>query len=324
MTAPCGEAFWIDAIRGAFAAVGRYDAIDDDADAHLLRIGRPVLNVDASVAGVHFPWPCRRPRDAGRRAIVAAVSDLAATAALPRDLFLSLAWSRGTDTAFLLEWIRGMADGAAEFGLRLRGGNLTRAELPAAHVTVIGEANPGAIQGRGHLQPGDLLWLTGNHGDAALALALDPDQAAPPDEPELACAFWRPMPRLAWGAALAQRSWVVGITDVSDGWLRDLDGISRTGALVIDDKAVPRSEAFWRHWRPVGPTAGAWWGGEDWELAFATRGRTAGAVAEWLRRAGIPAVPVGEVEEGEGVAFQTEPAVAPTPAFGYDSLSPKP
>src|SRR5690606_38489746 len=125
-----------------------------------------------------------------------------------------------TDAAFLSDWIGGMAEGAAEFGLRLRGGNLTHGELPSAHVTVIGEARPRTRTGRGLLQPGDLLWLTGTHGDAALALALDPGQAAPPDEPDLTRAFWRPEPRLAWGAALARRSWVVGLTDVSDGWLR--------------------------------------------------------------------------------------------------------
>lgn len=317
---PLGEAGWIRAVRAAFAAVGAYDPLDDERDAHLLspRSGL-FLNVDAHVAGRHYPWPCPRPRDAGFRGVAAAVSDLAAVGAVPADLFLSLAWNADTPPAFLQLWIDGMAEAAAVFGLRLRGGNLSRADLPAAHSVVTGAGQRRAA--RGPLRAGDLLWLTGTHGDAALALALDPVAAAPAGADDLARRFWRPEPRLQWGRWLWRRSWVAGVSDVSDGWLSTLDAMPRAGGLLLDPAAVPRSAAFNARFRDSGESAAAFWGGEDWELAFATRGMAGDAAQRRLHRAGIAATLVGEVTAAPGVAFLNPPAVACPARFGYDCLT---
>lgn len=320
MTRLAGEADWIAVIRAAFAAVGAYDAVDNERDAHLLAGAHGTfLNVDAHVAARHYPWPCPRPQDAGYRGVAAALSDLAAVGAQPSDLFLSLAWDSDTSERFLRSWIAGMAEAAAEWGLRLRGGNLTWADRPTAHSVVTGRGAQRA--GRGLLLPGDLLWLTGTHGDAALALALDPKGAAPPKAPALTSRFWRPEPRLEWGRRLWRRSWVVGVSDVSDGWLRTLAAMPRQGGLLVDAGAVPRSEAFRVNWHPRAGFADAYWGGEDWELAFATRGIDAGDVRRVLARTRIPAAQVATVAATPGIAFVTPPALAPPPHFGYDCLT---
>jgi thiamine-monophosphate kinase len=321
VTRGAGEADWIEVIRAAFSAVGAYDAVDDDRDAHLLAgAGRAFLNVDAHVAGRHYPWPCPRPQDAGYRGVVAALSDLAAVGARPADLFLSLAFNSDTPAHFLHPWIAGMADAAARWGLRLRGGNLTWADRPTAHTVVAGS---GAVRAaRGPLLPGDSLWLTGTQGDAALALALDPQGAAPSAFPELAARFWRPEPRLAWGRALWRRPWIVGVSDVSDGWLRTLAAMPCQGGLSIDPDAVPRSAAYMAADLPSQALADSYWGGEDWELAFAARGIDARDVRRSLRRAKIPAAHVGTVISAPGITFASAPALAPPPHFGYDCLTP--
>lgn len=309
------EREWIDWIQARFAEHGAFDPTDAWQDAHRLR-GDAWFNLDAQVAGVHVPWPIERPQDCGWRAIAAAVSDLAAVGAKPDELFLGLAWPQDSEGSLVESWIEGMARAAAAFGLRLRGGDLTIGTW-SAQVAVIGRAgSPRANQGI--LQEGDLLWLTGTQGDAQ-AGRLWPDASVALQE-----RFWRPQPRLEWGRKLWRRKWVTAVTDISDGWAANLDRLRRAPGLglFLDPGRVPRHPEVAA--REVSPSSEAevFWGGDDCELAFATRGISEARARQSLARAGIDAACVGQVVGESGIRLAGGGKLAPGQRFGYDPYLP--
>ena len=98
-----------------------------------------VLTVDAQVEGVHFRRDFASLHVIGRRAFVAAASDLAAMGARPRIALLSIIAPKGVDEADLVALAEGIASGADAIGAAVVGGNLASGnELSITH-TVVGE-----------------------------------------------------------------------------------------------------------------------------------------------------------------------------------------
>src|SRR5918992_6100079 len=80
--------------------------------------------VDAVVEDVHFTLP-EFPLDAvGRKALAAALSDLAAMAAEPGEAYVSLAAPSRLDSDQLLEVADGIAEVAVREGVAIAGGDL--------------------------------------------------------------------------------------------------------------------------------------------------------------------------------------------------------
>lgn len=315
------EFTWIRRIQTTFAAVGAFAQDQAWVDAVVLGGRNLRASVDAAIAGRHFPWPTPHAHACGYRAIAAALSDLAVVAA-HRDIRMLLdvvlpASLAPAEVAAIDAVLAGAAACLAEFGGTLLGGNITQGEQLALHSTVIAAGAPPRA-GRGPVQPGDLLWLTGTHGDAAGGLYV---QGHGREVERLRTAFWHPRLRWDWGRRLWRRAWVVAATDVSDGWARDLWSLALPQHLgvALNPTAVPRSQE-WRQicaQQPQVHTA-SYWGGDDYELAFATRGISADAAAAALRRAGIAATCVGHVQTRRGIHWLAPPEVEPPPGFGYD------
>ena len=96
----------------------------------------------------------------------------------PRWCVVNLAAPATTAAADLAAISRGLAAAAVAAGARLVGGNLSRARELSIAVALIGDAPPRPLT-RAGARPGDLLFVTGTLGDAALGLrALRRDGAA--------------------------------------------------------------------------------------------------------------------------------------------------
>ena len=76
--------------------------------------GASAVSVDAVVDGVHFELDRFGPRAVGRKALAAALSDLAAMGATPGEAYISLGAPPGMEDSILL----GIADGLAEVATR--------------------------------------------------------------------------------------------------------------------------------------------------------------------------------------------------------------
>lgn len=313
------EKEWIESIQSIFASAGALDLrqVQVDAvqvDGHNIRV-----NVDCAQAGTHFPWPTSNPRGCGYRALAAALSDLAAVGATPSHSLLSAVIPGEIAQAELKdidELMAGFAQCANDHEVQVLGGNVARGSL-SLHTTVIGrDSFPNAKFANG--LPGDLIWLTGTYGDAMLQLHLESNGKS-----SAQCnRYWLPKPRFEWGTFLWRQPWVVAVTDVSDGWLKDVCKLRRDSTTVgveIDPALVPRSEEWLRL---TGKSSQAktfsYWGGDDYELAFLTRAAAKEDIYAALDRANIPAQCIGQMTQTCGISWQNQPEFDPPDSLGYD------
>ena len=164
-------------------------------------------------------------------------------------------------------------------------------------VTAFGETPPGRIIRRGGAKAGDLIFVSGTIGDAALGLAvqqaklmgLEPDQAV-----FLIDRYRLPQPRVRLGPRL------IGIAtaalDVSDGLVADLHHICDVSNLAakIEAPLVPLSSAA-RGAIAAHPDllSTVLTGGDDYEIVFTAPPTQKAAIAALSRSSGVPITPIG-------------------------------
>jgi thiamine-monophosphate kinase len=222
-----------------------------------------LVSSDMLVEGRHF-LSTVDPETLGHKALAVNLSDLAACGATPRAFFLALALPR-VDEAWLAGFARGLFRLADTQGIRLAGGDTTAGPLNIC-ITVMGEAPTGSALLRGGAQVGDELWVSGELGDARLALEIirgraSADLAAVRDRLE------RPTPRVQLGQAL--RGLATSCIDLSDGLLGDLQHVlkaSGVGATLKLD-ALPRSRMLAAQPEDLQHQC-LLAGGDDYELLF--------------------------------------------------------
>lgn len=276
---------------------GRDVRLGPGDDCAVVAAGRSalLLTVDALVEGVHFRHTWLTPAQLGRRAFAVNASDIAAMGGAPRWCVVHIGAPPRTPAADVAAISRGLAAAARRAGATLVGGNLSRAGELSVTVTLVGDA-PARPLTRSGAKPGDVLYVTGSLGAAALGVRLLRRQ---PAAAGAAVRRWRqPIPRLTAGAVLARRRLASAMIDVSDGLLQDLGHLctaSRVGAR-IELARLPCSAAVRR--ADVGL---ALRGGEDYELLFAVPPRRQAALARAASSLGCPITRIGECTRGAGV-----------------------
>jgi len=279
----------------AMAYAGRDHGPGDDA-AFLADPGI-VISTDLSIEGVHFQREWLSMRELGRRVSVVALSDLAAMAATPVGLLLSIALP-SKDTRHLTPFYDGVGDALRESGAVLLGGDLSRSPGPwFADVVAVGRSLKPIRRDGAAI--GHEIWVTGTLGGPAAAVRGWLDGEAVTDAA-----------RRSWAQVAARTDEALWLADaVSPSALIDLsDGLSGDAAHVAAASGVALvielSEV------PVASLAGggdvgidlALHGGEDYELLLtAPPGRVGPRTVEFEARFGAGLTRIGIVEEGEGV-----------------------
>jgi thiamine-monophosphate kinase len=269
------------------------------------------VTVDAIVDGVHFVLDSFGPEAVGRKALAAALSDLAAMGAAQGEAYVVV----GAPEEMSDEDLLGIADGLAEMAIReevtVAGGDLVRSPVLVVSVTAVGYEPGGArFVTRAGAKPRDLVAVTGELGGAAAAVELmeaGERRGDPADRGEgLLDRQLDPTPRLREGRALAKAG-ATAMIDISDGLGADAQHVASASEcrLEIDLARVPVAEG-------VAEVAGgdeaalelAASGGEDFELLVTVPREHFDAATQAVTDAGLKLTEIGYVTEGQGVALK--------------------
>ena len=267
-----------------------------------------VVTKDMLVAGVHFF--ADDPSDAiARKALRVNLSDIAAKGAVPLGFMLGLGLPSDWTEPWLKAFVAGLADDAETYACPLIGGDTVSTPGPLTlSITAFGEVPTGRMVTRTGTRAGDLLYVTGTIGDAALGLrlrldarldaawiaALDPVSAA-----ALRARFLVPRPRLSLRQALAHAR---AAMDVSDGFVGDLGKMLALEGLTasLSVAAVPLSEAA-RAALALEPSLlqTALSGGDDYEILCAVPPGSRDAFEAAARETDVACTLIGIAEQGD-------------------------
>jgi thiamine-monophosphate kinase len=280
-----------------------------------------LVTTDSLVEGVHFRRDAAPPRLLGRKALTVNLSDVAAMGGIARYATVSLCLPPDLTLGWVDSLYDGLLERAAESGVGLVGGNLTRGrESIVVDVTLLGDS--GRLLLRVGARPGDRVVVTGRLGAAAEGVRLLAEGARLDEEGELvdsgawtassalavqAClrAQLDPRPPLALARSIAERGLARAGMDLSDGLSVDLVEIcSRSGVGAVIDAATvpvdPRAAGLERA-RGGDALALALHGGEDYQLLLAVSAEDVDEIGELARVWGVEVAAVGEFVEGEPV-----------------------
>ncbi|HEX5724221.1 MAG TPA: thiamine-phosphate kinase [Longimicrobiaceae bacterium] len=262
------------------------------------------LSTDLSVEGIHFRRDWLSDREIGFRAAAGALSDLAAVAARPIGVLVSLALPErdaGSAAAHLMEGVR---KAAAAVGAVLLGGDVSRSPGSlVVDVVVVGEC-PSPVLRSGAVV-GDEVWVTGELGGSAAAVAAllrgeEPDRAARER-------FAAPMPRVHEALWLAERGLASAMIDLSDGLAGDAGHLAAASgvAVMLSPEVIPVHRSVRRVAAdPAEALRLALGGGEDYELCFTSPlGAMQPHAAEFEAAHGVRLTSVGRIGGGDGVWF---------------------
>ncbi len=268
-----GEFTFIEWIRGQTPSAGRVLIGPGDDCAALSPGGLPwLITTDMLMDGTDFVLAEIGPHRIGRKAMAVNLSDLAAMAARPVGVVVSVALPKGDDTLGR-NLYRGLREMADAFGVPIVGGDTNSWNGPLViSVTAFGEADRPVR--RNGAKPGDWLFVTGPLGGSILGHHLD---------------F---TPRIAEALKLNEAVDLHAMIDISDGLSADLHHIleeSGCGA-VLHAEAIPIADAA-RQMTGKTPLERALGDGEDFELVFAVSPADG---EKLLRESPVPVWQIGE------------------------------
>lgn len=309
-------------IRSVFAplaqAPGALGLTDDGALVDVPLGKQLVLTKDLMISGVHFRSD-DPPADIAAKLLRVNLSDLAAMGAHPIGYLLGLALPASLYEDWVMAFACGLTADQKKFGISLFGGDVTAGSTEAVlSLTAFGLADHGATLRRSTASAGDLVFVTGTVGDAALGLAALTGEIPPDDD--LIARYRRPEPPVALGARLAGHA--SACIDISDGLLADLGHIcteSGVGAQ-LERARIPLSaaaESVLQVEADRYETILA--GGDDYQLLFTAPPSRENRIKRIGDELGIQITCIGVVNKSEGVTVLDEAGqpISVTKA-GYD------
>jgi thiamine-monophosphate kinase len=232
---------------------------DDAAVLDLPNEGPLIVSVDSVVDGVHVDLELCSGSDVGWKALMGALSDLAAMGARPLGALVALCVPDETGAAsgaLALEVTQGVSEASVASGCPVVGGDISSGAVLMVSVTVMGTADGGTPVPRAGAQAGDVVLVTGPCGGSAAGLRTLRDGAADGDG-TLVLSYRRPVARLAEGIS-ARESGAHAMIDVSDGLALDLHRLADASGVGFSLATVPVADGA--------TEAEALVGGEDYEL----------------------------------------------------------
>lgn len=253
---------------------------DDAAILPLVADQSLVVTTDMLVDQVHFSDRTTSPSDVGWRSAAANLSDLAAMGAYPLGITVALGLTGETAVEWVEQLYQGLSDCLNQYNTPIVGGDICRSAINCISITAFGTVIPELAIRRSLAQPGDIILVTGYHGDsrAGLELLLHPELNPKLNAEErlsLIQAHQRPQPRLDILPHLhpiladSPSTRIAGM-DSSDGLADALVQICRASGVgaKVERSQIPLSRAIQNFVSPQQALEWALYGGEDFELVL--------------------------------------------------------
>ncbi len=262
------------------------------------------LSTDTLVCGKHF-FADADPYTLGYKSLAVNLSDMAAMGAKPRWVLLALTLPEHLakqEANWLTEFSKGFFALADQHQVALIGGDTTAGPLNIG-VHIAGEVPAGKALRRSGAQPGDDIWVSGQLGNAALALqhelhqiTLEPDEIA-----QCLPALLTPVARIELGQRL------IGLAhsaiDISDGLVADLGHIltasEKSACITMTD--IPCSSLIQKYWHTPITTQCLLAGGDDYELCFTAPKKNRAAIEKLTAELIVPLTRIGGIFSGSGL-----------------------
>ncbi|MEY8200826.1 MAG: thiamine-phosphate kinase [Colwellia sp.] len=279
-----------------------------------------VVTTDTLVAGVHFPFETS-PRAIGHKAVAVNLSDIAAMGAKPSWLSLAITLPN-IDEAWLIEFCEGVFELCEFYNVELIGGDTTQGPLSIT-ITAQGLTPQGSYLSRSGAKSGDWLYVTGDLGDAALALQQITGKVD--IEPQFIDIIKNkldyPKPRVLAGQTL--REYASSAIDLSDGLIADLGHIcqaSNLGANIVLD-ALPLSTIMRDSLLADDAITLALSGGDDYELLFTVSEDNKVAMETAMSHTGTPVTCIGQLNASQTISTTLNNKSVPINTAGFEHFS---
>lgn len=223
---------------------------------------------DTLVEDVHFKLSTATPYQIAQKAAQVNVSDLAAAGANPLYITISLSLPSRCDEKFVKEFYKGIEFACSRLNIKVAGGDLTAADKVVISVCAIGKKVSSVEVSRSFANAGDIVIVTGFHGDSAGGLKLLSEGGKKSEYlvkkhllPVAQLEKSRTIIRAAEAAGFAK----IAMMDTSDGLGDAVYKISKASGKMIEIEHIPVSDELVTIF-PEDYIDLALWGGEDYEL----------------------------------------------------------
>ncbi len=226
-----------------------------------------VITTDLLVEDVDFRLSWSKPEFVGHKALAVSLSDVAAMGAKPVWAMVSIGIP---ETVWKTDFVEKFYDGymrlAKKFDVELIGGDVSRTpDKIVIDSIAAGEVEKGTAILRSGAKAGDLIFVTGKLGNAAIGLKLleNGEKYEKSQRKNLLLRQLAPNPQTEIGQIIGGKNLATSMIDLSDGLSSDLRHIchaSEVGAKIHDKKIPFQSQ--------IADLNSALNGGEDFELLF--------------------------------------------------------
>ena len=278
------------------------------------------ITTDTLVSGVHFPVDTPA-RAIGHKAIAVNLSDLAAMGAEPAWISLALTLPN-FDELWLTDFCSGLFELCEYYNIQLIGGDTTQGPLSIT-VTAHGLVPVDKPLLRSGAKVGDWIFVTGELGDAALALQDIQGKVViePVFKEHIHTKLNYPKPRVLAGQNL--REYASSAIDLSDGLISDLEHIcnaSSVGANIVLD-ALPLSTALKATLGIDKAIELALAGGDDYELLFTVSEDNRVGMETGLANSGMPVTCIGQVNASNKISTTMNRKAVSINVKGFEHFS---
>ncbi|MCJ7458272.1 MAG: thiamine-phosphate kinase [candidate division Zixibacteria bacterium] len=269
-----GEFGLIDLIRRKVYTKDKRVVLNIGDDAAVLKCSPGkllIFTTDTLMERVHFDLRYFSFKDIGWKSMATNLSDIAAMGGIPLAGLVSLGLPKRIKEEQVLELYSGMENLSSRFKCPIVGGDIfSSPQGLVVTISLLGEVERNLFKTRGGARMGDLIYVTGDLGEAEAGLRVLRKSRAKKNS--ITKKHLNPYPRVSESRLLVRNLNISSMIDISDGLSSDLHHIceeSDKGALIYAEK-IPVSQRITKVCKSLNlsPLNLALSSGEEYELLF--------------------------------------------------------